>query len=104
MATLIGFFFFVLSSLLSFFVFVMFASMIASWLVFFNVINPGNPKIRQVLEILDRMTAPILEPFRRMIPSMGGLDLSFLVAYFVIIGIQRYILPGAENAMLQLLG
>lgn len=38
-----------------------------------------------VLEILDRITDPLLRPVRRMIPLVGGIDLSPLV---VLIGLQ----------------
>lgn len=46
-------------------------------------ISPGgyNP----VAEILDRITDPLLRPVRRMIPLIGGIDLSPLV---VLIGLQ----------------
>ena len=30
------------------------------------------------------LTEPIVAPFRRLIPPMGGLDLSFLVAFLVV--------------------
>lgn len=50
---------------------------ILSWIA-----PPGpNP----VLEILDRITDPLLRPVRRMIPLVGGIDLSPLV---VLIGLQ----------------
>ena len=35
-------------------------------------------------EILARVIEPVLEPVRRVIPPMGGLDLSFLALFFVI--------------------
>lgn len=46
-------------------------------------ISPGghNP----IAEILDRITDPLLRPVRRMIPLIGGIDLSPLV---VLIGLQ----------------
>jgi len=97
MLGLIGFTFFVLNGIFSFIMFVLIASMIASWLVFFNIINPYNPTIRQVLAMLEQFTYPILEPFRRIIPPMGGLDLSFLVAVLVIQGIQAFFLSHAAQ-------
>jgi YggT family protein len=104
MTALIGFMFFILNGLFSFIMFALIASMIASWLVFFNILNPYNPSIRQILTLLEQFTYPILEPFRRLIPPMGGFDLSFLVAVLVVRGIQYYLLPTAQSSLMQLVG
>ncbi len=101
---MIGFVFFVLNGILSFFSLVLFIYMIMSWLLAFDIINTRNPTVYRISAILDMMTAPILEPFRRLIPSMGGIDLSFLVAILVIKGMQYYLLQAAENSLTQLLG
>ncbi|MEZ5216748.1 MAG: YggT family protein [Ilumatobacteraceae bacterium] len=47
-------------------------------------LQPGGVAA-QVAGVLRRITDPVLEPLRRVIPPLGGLDLSPLVA---IIGIQ----------------
>ncbi|MGE0210153.1 MAG: YggT family protein [Parvibaculaceae bacterium] len=52
---------------------------ILSWLTAFNVVNPRNPVVNQILYGLYRLTEPALAPIRRIIPSMGGLDLSPMV-------------------------
>ncbi|MDQ6782464.1 MAG: YggT family protein [Actinomycetota bacterium] len=41
--------------------------------------SPLNP-VRRVVFVL---TEPVLAPFRRLIPPVGGFDLSFLVAFLV---------------------
>ncbi len=102
MVEIIGFIFFILRGLFSFITFALIVSAILSWLVAFNVINTRNPAMWRILDILDRITAPILEPFRRLIPPVGGLDLSFLVAFLVVQGIQGYLLDPAEIALKQL--
>lgn len=102
MAAIIGFIFFVLHGLFSLIIWALIISAILSWLVAFNVINTRNTAVWRIMEVLDRITAPILEPFRRLIPPVGGLDLSFLVAFLVIQGIKIYLLPSAQNALLQL--
>ena len=61
------------------------ASVILSWLVAFNVINIRNPTVRQIYVSLERFTSAILDPIRRFLPSVGGLDFSPIVA---IIGLQ----------------
>lgn len=102
MAAIIGFIFFVLNGLFSLIIWALIISAILSWLVAFNVINTRNGAVWRIMEVLDRITAPILEPFRRIIPPVGGLDLSFLIAFLIIQGIQRFLLPAAESALIQL--
>ena len=100
----IGFIFFILNGLFSFVLFVLVVSAVLSWLVAFNVVNTRSPAIWRLMDLLDRITGPILAPFRMFIPPMGGLDLSFLVAFLVIQGIKLYLLPMAEANLRLLLG
>jgi len=44
-------------------------------------------------EYLARIIEPLLLPIRQVIPSIAGLDLSFLVLFFVLQLIQRVIVP-----------
>jgi YggT family protein len=55
------------------------ATVIISWLLAFNVVNVHNPVVRQIAYVLARLTEPLLEPIRRFLPSISGLDLSPLV-------------------------
>lgn len=59
-------------------------SAIFSWLFAFDVINRRNRFVSQVADFLDRVTAPILEPFRRIIPPLGGIDISPIVVLLLI--------------------
>jgi len=71
---------------------------ILSWLVAFNVINTYNDFVRQLLYALDRITAPIYRPIRRIMPDFGGLDLSPMVALLLIIIVQMVIGHGIAQA------
>jgi len=55
------------------------ASVALSWLVQFNVLNTQNQFVYAVLGFLYRLTEPALRPIRRILPNMGGLDLSPIV-------------------------
>lgn len=68
--------------LLRFFVIAYF---ILSWLVTFNVLNLRQPFVAQVWYGMQRLLEPLFGPIRRLLPAMGGIDLSPLV---VIIGIE----------------
>ncbi len=65
---------------------------VASWLIAFNVINPHNHFVRQVLYGLSRLVEPVLGRIRRFLPDLGGLDLSPMVALLGIIFLQRLII------------
>ena len=63
------------------------AYVIAGWLVALNIVNPYHPVMRQVLQGLGAIHEPILRPIRavqfRLIPNLGGFDLSPVVALLI---------------------
>ena len=67
------------------------ASVVASWLVAFGVVNTRNDVVYRILDILNRVTDPIMRPIRRLIPPMGGLDLSPMIVLLIIYVLQREI-------------
>ena len=67
---------------------------ILSWLVAFNVINTHNDFVRSFLYALDRLTAPLYRPIRKILPDFGGLDFSPLVILLIIIVLDQ-LLRGA---------
>ena len=69
-----------LCNLLQLYVFVLIGRAILSWFP----LSPGSALV-PVVRFLYNVTEPVLAPLRRIIPAMGGLDLSFIV---LIIAIQ----------------
>ena len=63
-------------------------SVIVSWLIVFNVINTRNEFVRSLLRGLDAVTEPVFRRIRKILPPMGGLDLSPLVVLVAIWFIQ----------------
>jgi YggT family protein len=45
-------------------------------------------------ELLHQVTEPLVAPFRRLIPPMGGLDFSVLVVFLVLTIVREYLVPG----------
>ncbi len=76
---------------LQLYVWVLIAAAVLSWLVAFNVVNPYNPVVRTVGELIFRITEPVLKPIRSILPSLGGLDLSPMVLILIIFFIERVI-------------
>ena len=66
---------------------------ILSWLVAFNVINMHSDFVRTILYALDRMTAPLYRPIRRIMPDLGALDLSPLVVLLLLSIINQVFMP-----------
>lgn len=60
-----------------------------SWLLAFNVLNIHSGGVRNVIVALDRLTAPLYRPIRRMLPDFGGLDFSPLVILILIQVIKK---------------
>jgi len=51
-----------------------------------------DPGFRSAIgKVIFQITEPVVEPVRRVIPPMGGLDLSIMVAVFLCIILQRLI-------------
>jgi len=89
----IGFAIFIVRSLLNLLLFAILASAVLSWLVAFNVINLRNQFVYSVVRFLDAVTTPVLRPFQKIIPPLGGVDLSPIAVILLIQGILIYILP-----------
>ena len=71
------------------------AAVIVSWLTAFNVINQYNQFVRTLLRILIALTEPVFRPIRKVIPAIGGLDLSPIIV-FVIIWFLQYSITWAS--------
>ncbi len=104
MAAIIGFVFFIFNSLLGLLIVALIVTAILSWLVAFDVVNLRNPAIRQIYYALDRVTEPLLAPIRRFVPSLGGVDLSFIVLFLIIQGIRNYLSPALQMSLLGMVG
>ena len=50
--------------------------------------------------MLDALTRPILAPVQRVIPPLGGVDITPIIVILLITGVQRYLLPAANVAVL----
>ena len=60
-------------------------SAILSWLVGFNIINIHNRLVYIIVDALHRLTEPLLNPIRRLLPNLGGIDLSPIILILLLI-------------------
>jgi YggT family protein len=71
--------------------FIVIAHVVMSWLIGFNVLNRNQPLVRGIWDGLNRLLEPIYGPIRRVLPDMGGLDLSPLVLIVILYALQTII-------------
>jgi YggT family protein len=64
---------------------------VMSWLISFNVVNTRQPFVAGLWRVINAITEPILRPIRRIIPPMGGFDLSPIVVFVIIFFLQQWI-------------
>tara|TARA_R110002126_G_scaffold201238_2_gene348746 strand:- start:36921 stop:37211 length:291 start_codon:yes stop_codon:yes gene_type:complete len=74
---------------LSLYTWIIIGSAIFSWLYAFNVVNTSNRFVGMIGEFLFKATEPALRPIRRIIPDLGGLDISPIILLLIIFFIRR---------------
>ena len=81
----------VLSIGIQIYIYLLIAMAILSWLVAFDVLNPRSPVVRTVGNFLWRITEPALRPIRRILPNLGGIDISPVILILLLIFLQEMI-------------
>jgi YggT family protein len=79
----------IINLLLSVLTWIIIIQVILSWLLAFNVLNVHSGGVRAFAVALDRITAPLYRPIRRIMPDFGGIDFSPLVILILIQVIKR---------------
>ena len=75
--------------------FIIFAHIIMSWLINFQVLNIRQPFVAQVWYGLNRLLDPVYSRIRSFLPSMGGLDLAPLIALLAIYALKIVLINNA---------
>ena len=76
---------------------VIIAGAVMSWLIAFNVVNIRHEFVRSIWNTLNALTEPLLQPIRRALPAMGGIDISPVILFLGVLLVERilsrYIYP-----------
>lgn len=75
-------------------VIVIFINVILTWLVGFNVVNPRNQLVNTIGRVTEAITAPLLNPIRRVLPTLGGIDFAPLVLLLIIFFVRDWLVMG----------
>jgi len=81
-----------LDTVISVYIWLLIASVALSWLVSFNVVNTRNQLVYTIGDFLYRVTEPVLRPIRNLLPNLGGIDISPIILFLIIILIERVII------------
>ena len=80
-----------INTVINLFIFILIVQVIMSWLIAFNVVNTRNRFVYMVADVAYKITEPVLRPIRRILPNLGGIDLSPIVIIILLGFIQRLI-------------
>jgi len=73
-----------LLTLIDLYTWVIIIAVVKSWLIAFGVVNTYNRFARAVIGFLDAVTEPVFRQVRRVIPPLGGLDISPLIVLILL--------------------
>ncbi len=80
-----------INTLIQLYIWVLIINAVLSWLVAFNVVNTRNRFVYTVVDFSYRLTEPALRPIRRILPNLGGIDISPIILILLLIFLQRTI-------------
>jgi YggT family protein len=85
MDVIIGPLFWLITTVIDLYIWVLIIGAVLSWLVAFNVINTRNRFVWAVGDFIHRISEPALRPIRSILPNLGGIDISPLVLILLLI-------------------
>ena len=88
MHALIGF----IAMVISLYIWVIIIGAILSWLIAFDVVNRRNRAVYTIADSLYRLTEPALRPIRKVLPDLGGLDISPVIMILGLIFLRDVVL------------
>jgi YggT family protein len=99
---LISVFLYLFNTIIYLYTIVIIAAVVVSWLIAFGILNTYNHLARSLVQMLDALTEPVFRRVRRIIPPLGGLDLSPLIVLLLLQALQMlvngYAAMGLRNA------
>ena len=78
-----------LTALINIYILIIFAQVILSWLLAFNVVNVRNWFVMVVARTIYQLTEPVYRPIRDLLPKLGAVDITPLVVFLLLIFLRR---------------
>jgi len=78
-----------INTLIQIYIWLLIAQAVLSWLLAFGVVNRYNRVVATIGDFLWRITDPLLRPIRRVLPDLGGIDISPVILILLLVFVQR---------------
>jgi YggT family protein len=85
MDVIIGPLFWLVTTVIDLYIWVIIIGAVLSWLVAFNVVNTSNRFVWAVGDFIHRVSEPALRPIRSILPNLGGIDISPLALILLLV-------------------
>lgn len=85
--------FWLIDTIIGLVIIVLIVNAVLSWLISFDVVSRRNRVVATLWDATTKLTDPLLNPIRRVVPIVGGLDLSPLVLLLGL-GFVQQLIPG----------
>jgi YggT family protein len=89
MAVVVDSLYWLIDTLLGLYIWVIIIGAVLSWLVAFDVVNTRNRVVYVIGDFTYRLTEPALRPIRRIVPDLGGVDISPLLLILLLFFVRR---------------
>ena len=79
---------FLISKLIGYYIWIVIAGVVLSWLSAYNVVNRSNRFVHLIGDFIFRIPEPALRPIRNMLPNLGGIDISPVILILILVTVQ----------------
>ena len=80
-----------IDQLLALYAFVIIVFVAMTWLEQLNIVSRNNQLVHSIMDFCYRVTEPLLRPIRRVLPDLGGIDLSPLILLLLVAVVRMYL-------------
>lgn len=71
------------------YIWIVIIQVMVGWLIAFGVINTNNPQAQKLITVLQKATDPVFTPLRKVIPAIGGIDITPIIVIFGLSLLQK---------------
>ena len=81
-----------IAMVITLYIWVVIIGAVLSWLIAFDVVYRRNRAVYTIADSLYRLTEPALRPIRKVLPDLGGLDISPVILILGLIFLRDVVL------------
>jgi len=83
-----------ISLAITIYIWIILIQVLISWLITFEVINVNNTKAQNLITLLKKATDPVFKPLQKVIPPIGGIDITPIIVILGLSLLQRALYSG----------